>query len=67
MDESIEINMEERNTYELIYNLLNGYYASIRSLTLILAEDAVISSKTSIIGNITFYSSFVFDGKTKTY
>ena len=60
MDESIEINMEERNTYELIYNLLNGYYASIRSLTLILAEDAVISSKTSIIGNITFYSSFVF-------
>ena len=60
MDESIEINMEERNTYELIYNLLNGYYASIRSLTLILAEDAVISSKTSIVGNITFYSSFVF-------
>ena len=60
MDESIEINMEERNTYELIYNLLNGYYASIKSLTLILAEDAVISSKTSIVGNITFYSSFVF-------
>ena len=60
MDESIEINMEERNTYELIYNLLNGYYSSIKILTLILAEDAVISSKTSIVGNITFYSSFVF-------
>ena len=59
MDESIEINVEERNTYELIYNLLNGYYASIIRLTLILAEDAVISSKTSVIGIITFYSSFV--------
>ena len=59
LDESIEINIEERNTYELIYNLLNGYYFSIKSLTLILAEDAVISSKTSIAGNITFYSSFI--------
>ena len=60
MDESFEINIEERNTYELIYNLLNGYYTSITAFTLILAEDAVISSKTSIAGTITFYSSFVF-------
>ena len=60
IDKSIELNMEERNTYELIYNLLNGYFTSIRELTLILAEDAVISSKTAIISTITFYLSFVF-------
>ena len=52
--------MKERNTYELIFNLLNGYYISVKELTLILAEDAVESSKTSILSTITFYSSFAF-------
>ena len=60
IDESKEINMKERNTYELIFNLLNGYYISVKELTLILAEDAVESSKTSILSTITFYSSFAF-------
>ena len=59
IDESKELNITERNTYELIHNLLNGYFISVRELTLILAEDAVISSKTSAAGIITFYSSFV--------
>ena len=60
IDESVELNMEERNTYELIFNSLNGYYTTIKELTMILAEDAVNSSKTSIIGTITFYASFLF-------
>ena len=60
IDESVELNMKERNTYELIFNSLNGYYTSIKELTMILAEDAIHSSKTSIIGTITFYASFVF-------
>ena len=58
-DQSLELDMKERNTYELMFNLLNGYFISIKELTLILAEDAVISSKTAIISTITFYLSFV--------
>ena len=60
IDESTVLNMKERNTYELMFNLLNGYYLSIKQLTLLLAEDAVESSKTSFIGTITFYLSFPF-------
>ena len=60
IDESKEINMKERNTYELILNLLNGYYISVKELTLILADDAVESSKTAILSTITFYASFFF-------
>ena len=59
VDESIRLNLTERNLYELMINLLNGYYMYIKDLTMILAEDAVESSKTSIIGTIVFYSSFV--------
>ena len=59
IDKSIPLDLQERNLYELMINLLNGYYICVRNLTLILAEDAVESSKTSIIGTIVFYSSFV--------
>ena len=59
IDESITLNMKERNIYELMVNLLNGYYLYIKELSLMLAEDAVESCKTSIINKITFYSSFV--------
>ena len=59
VDESITLNLQERNLYELMINLLNGYYVYIKELTLILADDAVESSKTSVIGTIVFYSSFV--------
>ena len=60
IDESIILNMKERNTYELMVNLLNGYYVYIKELSLILAEDAVESSKISIISTITFNLSFIF-------
>ena len=59
IDESIILNMKERNMYELMVNLLNGYFVYIKELSLIIAEDAVISSKTSCINTITFYTSFV--------
>ena len=59
IDESIRLNLEERNLYELMINLLNGYYLYIKELTLILAEDAYDSSKTSVVGTIVFYASFV--------
>ena len=60
IDESIPLSLKERNMYELMVNLLNGYYVYIKQLSLILAEDAVISSKTAIASSIAFYSSFVF-------
>ena len=60
MDPTKEINLEEKNTYELMYNLLNSYLAVGEQITLILAEDAVESSKTNVLGTILFYLSFVF-------
>ena len=54
------LNIRERNLYELMVNLLNGYYMYTKRLSLILAQDAVDSAKNSIVGTITFYSSFVF-------
>ena len=60
IDESIALNMKERNIYELMVNLLNGYYVYIKELSLILAEDAVEASKTSVLSIIAFYSSFIF-------
>ena len=54
------LNIKERNLYELMLNLLNGYYIYTKQLSLILAQDAIDSSKNSIAGTITFYSSFVF-------
>ena len=59
IQEKSMLNLQERNLYELMLNLLNGYYKYIKELTLILVEDAVKSSKTSIIATILFFSSFV--------
>ena len=59
IQEKSTLNLQERNLYELMLNLLNGYYKYIKELTLILVEDAVKSSKTSIIATILFFSSFV--------
>ena len=59
-DESIVLDMTERNVYELMFNLLNGYYSYTNQLSLILAEDALNSSKTSIFVTIIFYASFAF-------
>ena len=54
------LNLTERNLYDLMFNLLNGYFIYIKEFSLILADDAVESSKNSIICSITFYSSFIF-------
>ena len=54
------LNLNERNLYELMVNLLNGYYIYVKKLSLILAQGALDSAKNSIVGNITFYLSFVF-------
>ena len=58
INEKSGLNLQERNLYELMINLLNGYYIYIKQLTLILADDAVKSSKISIIIKILFYLSF---------
>ena len=59
-EESVVHSMDERNTYELMFNLLNGYYTNIEKFTYILSEEAINSSKTSVIGTILFYMSFLF-------
>ena len=59
-DESLVLDMEERNSYELMHNLLNGYFSSIKKYTKILSHDAINSSKTSVVGTILFYTSFLF-------
>ena len=59
-DDKVILSMDERNSYELMVNLLNGYFNSIKNFTNILSEDAINSSKTSVVGTILFYSSFIF-------
>ena len=59
-EDTIPLNLSERNLYDLMLNLLNGYYIYIKQFSLILANDAVESSKNPITCTITFYSSFVF-------
>ena len=56
--DSIVLNMTERNSYELMANLLNGYLISIQEFTQILVNDTLSSSKTSVVGTILFYLSF---------
>ena len=52
MDISKEINLNEKNTYELMYNLLNAYYLCGRELTFIMIEESFDSSKTTLIGKL---------------
>ena len=59
-DETLELNMNDRNCYELMLNLLNGYFVSIKTFTFILSDEAIKSSKNSVISTILFYSSFAF-------
>ena len=59
-DEVLVLNMSERNSFELMHNLLNSYFTSIQEYTKILSQDAINSTKTSIVGTILFYASFVF-------
>ena len=59
-DQSIVFNMTERNSYELMHNLLNGYYLSLYEFTTILVLDAMDSSKSSLLSQILFYLSFCF-------
>ena len=59
-DENIVLNMDERNCYELMETLLNGYYTTLFEVTKILADDAVKSSKVSIYSTLFFIGSFIF-------
>ena len=57
-DNSFKFNMNDRNCYELMYNLLNDYYIHIEIFVNILSDSAIKSSKSSIITKILFYASF---------
>ena len=59
-DEALVLDMNERNSYELMHNLLNSYFISIQEYTQILSENAIKSTKSSVISIILFYASFVF-------
>ena len=58
-DETLVLNMYERNCYELMYNLLNGYYITLKNVTFILVEDTVKSSKNSLVSTLLFIGSFL--------
>ena len=57
-DDSVELNMNERNCYELMYNLLNDLFIHIEKFTNILSRAAMNSSKSSLVSDILFYASF---------
>ena len=59
-DQSLVLDMNERNSYELMVNLLNGYFIALKDITKILVEDAVKSSKLSIVATLIFIGSFFF-------
>lgn len=53
------IAMEDRNTYELMYNLLNDYYTLWKRITLLLSQEVKDNSKMHFILTIVFAFSFV--------
>ena len=60
-DQSLVLNMSERNSYELMENLLNGYFIALSNVTNTLVRDAVKSSKLSLIATLLFIGSFIFN------
>ena len=58
-DSALVLNINERNCYELMQNLLNGYFIALKNITLILVNDAIESSKNSIISTLLFIGSFI--------
>ena len=58
-DQKSILNMTDRNCYELMQNLLNGYLTSLEDVTFILVEDAVKNSKNSLYSTLVFVGSFL--------
>ena len=54
----ITLNIKDRNYYELMHNLLNGYFIALRDVTNILVDDAIKSSKLSLVSTLLFIGSF---------
>ena len=59
-DKSLVLNMKERNCFELMQNLLNGYFVALKDITKILVKDAIKSSKNNLISTILFIATFAF-------
>ena len=59
-DETLTLNMSERNSFELMQNLLNGYFMGLKDITNILVNDSIKSSKLSIVAVLLFIGSFIF-------
>ena len=59
-DHSLILNMQERNCFELMQNLLNGYFVALKDVTEILVKDAIKSSKNSLVSTILFICTFAF-------
>ena len=57
-DETLTLDMNERNCFELMQNLLNGYFISLKDITFILVKDAVKNTKHSIYSTLLFAGSF---------
>ena len=53
------IKMEDRNTYELMMNLLNDYLLAWRNITFIIAEDVKLNTVSNKILSIIFGFSFI--------
>ena len=60
-DETLTLNMSERNCYELMKNLLNGYFNTLKEVTFILVDETVQSSKNSIVSTLLFIGSFIIN------
>jgi len=54
------IKMDNRDTYELMYNLINDYYIKWKNVVLILYNDCLNETKTKISLFIIFVTYFVF-------
>ena len=51
-DKENDLTMEMRNTYELMYNILNGYLINWKNVTITLGEDAIYSTENIIFSLI---------------
>ncbi len=58
-DNYLSINMDNRNAYELMMNLLNDYFFMMRNVTFIIAENVSEEAKTPFVLLIIFILSFV--------
>jgi hypothetical protein len=59
-DKENDLTMEMRNTYELMYNLLNGHLINWKDVTIILGEDAIYSTENIIFSLIILILTIFF-------